>query len=232
MAIQGLGLRVMKNLSILLGAFVLIGCGEKNESADNGETVAGAPSGNPARSPEGAVAAPSTPPRGDLHGLPEVITKEFILALWDKPHSDKNLIEELRHRKAGRWSAEINWEGEDVDQTYSGVSKFVDGRFDVTRANGITDGKEWVQYDFVTYDSSSKRYRKFTLGADEKINEATGRVYWKKLAEWRPVGKKGEGVDWVTRETLRNDSYLKGETEFREDGKRVALSKFKVTFLP
>ena len=159
----------MKNLSILLCVFALIGCSEKNESGDNGETVTGAPSGNPTRSPEGAVVAPSTPPRGDLHVLPEVIAKEFILALWDQPHNDKNLIEELRHRKAGRWSAEVNWEGEDVDQTYSGISKFVDGRFDVTRANGITDGKEWVQYDFKGVPLRKSFYEMGKMPDDELI---------------------------------------------------------------
>ena len=222
----------MKKLLPLLSCLFLIGCGEKKEAGVNGATVTDSPSGNPAHSPEGAAVALSKPIGADLHELPEVITKEFILALWDKPHSDKDLIDELRHRKGGRWSAEMNWEGEEVTQTYSGVSKFIDGRFDVTRANGIADGKEWVEYDFVTYDSSIKRYRKFALGSDGKITEATGRLYWRNLTEWRPIRNNGEGLDWVMRETLRNDNYLKGQTEFREDGERVALRKFKVTFLP
>ncbi len=72
----------------------------------------------------------------------------------------------------------------------------------------------------------------FTLRSDGKITEDTGRLYWRNLTEWRPIQKKGQGVDWVTRETFRDENYLKGRTEVRENGERVGLGKFKVTFLP
>ena len=210
----------MKILVLLFATLLVAGCGEKPSSEGNtSESGTVSDKGEPQ---EESASAP----------IPERITKEFILALWDKPHSDKDLIDELRHRKAGRWAAVMNWEGEEDTQSYSGASKFVDGRFDVTRANGITDGKEWVQYDVVTYDSSIRRYRKFTLGSDGKITEDTGRLYWRNLTEWRPIQKKGQGVDWVTRETFRDENYLKGRTEVRENGERVGLGKFKVTFLP
>ena len=210
----------MKKLLSLLSCLLLYGCGEKPSSEGNtSESGTVSDKGEPQ---EESVSAP----------ISERITKEFILALWDKPHSDKDLIDELRHRKAGRWAAVMNWEGEEDTQSYSGASKFVDGRFDVTRANGITAGKEWVQYDVVTYDSSIRRYRKFTLGSDGKITEDTGRLYWRNLTEWRPIQKKGQGVDWVTRETFRDENYLKGRTEVRENGERVRLGKFKVTFIP
>ena len=224
----------MKKLLPLFSCLILIliGCGEKKEVGSSGATVTDSPSDNPAHSQGGVEVEVSKAVGAGLSQLPEVITKDFILALWNKEHSDKGLIDELRHRTAGRWTVEVNREGEQGVRTCSGVSKFIDGRFDVTKSHGVTDGKEWVTYDLVTYDSSLKRYRKFELGPDGKIAEARGRLYWRNLMEWRPIQSNGEAGDWVTRETLRNDNCLKGETQFREDGKRVAVTRFKVTFLP
>ena len=50
--IQELGFRVVKNLSILLCAFALIGCGEKNSTGDNGVTGNGQDAADPVESPK------------------------------------------------------------------------------------------------------------------------------------------------------------------------------------
>ena len=80
----------MKILDLLFAALLVAGCCEKappEDSASTGETSATSNEGAPVDSPSPEIA--------ELPPLPETITREFIMRLWEKPHDARNLIKEL-----------------------------------------------------------------------------------------------------------------------------------------
>ena len=216
-------------IPLLFAALLVVGCGEKSRS-EGSESVS-----------EKQTSSNEAEKKAEMSGspLPEKMSKEFILELWDKPHDGANVIKQLQHRKAGPWKAVMNWEGQESPITYSGASKFVDGRFDVTRTTSIVDGEESVGYDVVTYDRVMGKYRKWVLNSAGGILEHTGRLYWRNLMEWRTVRSEAHATDVISRETFRSEERLKGRVEIREvvragrhRNERLALGKFEVTFLP
>ena len=219
----------MKKALLLFAALLVAGCGEKSSSEGSESASEKKTSSNEAEKKAEMGGSP----------LPGKMTKEFILELWDKPHDGANVIKELQHRQSGPWKAVMNWEGQENPVAYSGVSKFIDGRFDVTRTTSIVDGQESVGYDVVTYDRVMEKYRKWILNSTGEILEHTGRLYWRNLTEWREVRSRGHATDVISRETFRSEECLKGRLEIREvvrvgrhRNERVALGKFEVIFLP
>ena len=76
----------MRILLLIAITIFAVGCGGKNQTTHN------------TKPPE--VEKEKLPP------IPDKVTKEFVMALWDQPNDETNLIEEIKNQgKAGIWIA-------------------------------------------------------------------------------------------------------------------------------
>ena len=191
----------MKKLLPLFSCLLLIGCGEKKETGDNGasdkDEVAGESVTAGTEAPvslEKSEGLTTVAVRGDdisyLPILPEEITKEFIMGLWAKPHDDRGMIKELQETftRAGTWRVLRKRGSSKRDLVTSGEAlmtlKVVDRRFEVWEWKDT----DWVGYSVATFDHVTGKYRWWELRPDGSIGEWTGRRYWRDLMEWKLLG--------------------------------------------
>ena len=232
----------MKKLVLLLGAFALIGCGEKKVTGENRDTGIGlaskeptVPNENADPSVDSATVESSANEVADLSPLPETITKEFIMGLWAKPHDGRDIIEELadEHIRAGVWKVVTGMgpdKGELADTTEASmIVKMIDRRFQVWQWSV----GQHIEYSFVTYDYDAKRYRWWGVLPDGFIMEWSGRRYWRNLMEWETVKVPEEDVRMTAREVFLSEDRkkLKMAGEIKRDDEVVAYRKDEFTWL-
>ena len=76
----------MKNLLLIAVTILAVGCGGKNKPL--------------------TITKPPEIEKEELPPIPEEVTKEFVMTLWDQPNDETNLIEEIKNQgKAGIWIA-------------------------------------------------------------------------------------------------------------------------------
>jgi len=225
----------MKNLLPRLSCLLLIGCGEKEVLPDKSATDTDSASARQVASPVIEAIASSGPASADLTPLPETITKEFIMGLWDKPHDGRDVIKELANvcAREGVWKV-VTTTGPDKNEMIdtseaSMIVKIVDRRFQVWQWSA----GEHIEYSFVTYDSDAEKYRWWGLLPDGFIMEWSGRRYLRNLVEWKTVKIPGEGLEMNTRVTLIAEGRKKMEMTgtIKRDDEVVAYRKDEFTWL-
>jgi len=213
----------MKKFVLLLGVFALIGCGEKKGVGDNGQTNTGSsiekpatPNESEAPSEDGATVDLASTEVEDLPLLPEIVTKEFIMDLWAKPHDGRDMIDEFADGqiREGVWKVISTGgprRGEITGTIESTMTlKMLDRRYQVWEWR---EG-ESLSYVVATYDYDASCYRWWGTSAEETlIFEQSGRRYWRNLIEWKALNHPDPELQSTMRTTFVS-----------EDGKR-----FKVT---
>ena len=234
-----------KKVVLLLGALSLIGCGEKKVTGDKRDTGTGSASEEPtglnenaAPSVERSTVESRVNEAADLSPLPEIITKEFIMDLWAKPHNGKGVIEELVNtsEREGVWRVVTTMgpnkkEMSDIDEATMTV-KMVDRRFQVWQWQ-FSDGEN-IEYSFITYDFDSKMYRWWgVLQPEGSISEWSGKRYWKNLLKWDSVELKDENISVTLRSNYLSEDRksLKMSGEIRQNGEVVGYRKDEFTWL-
>ena len=228
----------MKKLIVLLGAFALIGCGDKEDAGRDGKTVRDAVSEQP-KAPDERVTAFVDEATADLDStdvealplLPEVVTKEFIMDLWAKPHDGRGIIEEFADGgiREGVWkviSKRGPRKGEIIDSIESTmILKMIDRRYQVW---------EWregdlLTYTVTTYDYDASTYRWWGASAspeETSIFEHSGRRYWRNLMEWRAVNLPDPEIQSTMRTTFISEDgkMFKVVGEAKRNGEVVSYS--------
>ncbi len=228
----------MKKLVLLLAAFALIGCGDKEDAGRDGKTVRDAASEQP-KAPDERVTAFVDEATADLAStdvealplLPEVVTKEFIMDLWAKPHDGRGIIEEFADGgiREGVWnviSKRGPRKGEIIDSIESTmILKMTDRRYQVW---------EWregdlLTYTVTTYDYDASTYRWWGASAspeETSIFEHSGRRYWRNLMEWRAVNLPDPEIQSTMRTTFISEDgkMFKVVGEAKRNGEVVSYS--------
>jgi len=234
-----------KKLVLLLSCLLLTGCGEKKVTGENRDTGTGLASKEPTVLNENAgpsVDSSTVKSRpnevGDLSPLPEIITKEFIMGLWAKPHNGKGVIEELVNtsEREGVWKVVTTMgpnkkEMSNVDEGTMTV-KVVDRRFQVWEWQ-YSDGEN-IEYSFITYDFDSEMYRWWgVLQPEGSISEWSGKRYWKNLLKWNSIQLKDENTSVTLRSNYLSEDRktLKMSGEIRQSGEVVGYRKDEFTWL-
>lgn len=230
----------MKKLVLLLGAFALLGCGEKSppEASDSASEKAVAsndsskpsPKGQP-KSEESKIESKAKPEPKGLPPIPKTVTAEFIMGAWAKPHDERDFIEELKDDSPGIWKFVRNVgprKGELVQRIEATVRlKWVDRRF-LAQEFSNDDG---VQYSVMTYDYETEVYRWWELLPDGFINEFSGKQYWRELMEWKSVRLSEEGMQMRMRDTIRREKSIKVTVEFKREGELLAYAEDEGTWI-
>ena len=206
----------MTKVGLLLGAIVVIGCGEQKVALDK------------SASETDSASADFTP-------LPETITKDFIMGLWAKPHDGRETVKELAgvRRREGVWKVVTTTGPDEREMTNTSEAtmtvKMVDRRFQVWQ---WSDGQA-IEYSFLTYDPDAERYRWWGLLPDGFIMEWSGERYLRDLVEWETVKVPGEGVRMTVRETLltKDRRKLKMAGEIKVNDEVVAYRKDDFTWV-
>jgi len=222
----------------------LIGCGGEEDADRSGDTVRNAVIEEPetldgkavASGDETAVGLASTEVE-DLPPLPEVVTKEFIMDLWAKPHDGRRMIEEFADGaiQEGVWKVTSKRgprRGEVIDSTEATMTlKMIDRRYHVW---------EWREGDFLsytvtTYDYDAAAYRWWGASAspeETSIFEQSGRHYWRNLMEWKPVNLPDPEIESTMRTTFVSEDGKKFKVigESKRNGEVVSYSKGEFTW--
>ncbi len=206
----------MTKVGLLLGAIVVIGCGEQKVALDK------------SASETDSASADFTP-------LPETITKDFIMGLWAKPHDGRETVKELAgvRRREGVWKVVTTTGPDEREMTNTSEAtmtvKMVDRRFQVWQ---WSDGQA-IEYSFLTYDPDAERNRWWGLLPDGFIMEWSGERYLRDLVEWETVKVPGEGVRMTVRETLLTEDRrkLKMAGEIKVNDEVVAYRKDDFTWV-
>lgn len=239
--------RGMKLFQILLGGLLVVACGEEKKEGGQVEktpvTASGQESpvtGAPEEAGQSGAGESATGDVADLPPLPEVMTKEFIMGLWAKPHEEREVIKEFDCFGApGVWKI-VRMFGPSKGELEEGpegmsVSKIVARRFVVARhvTKQPDSDEDWVEYSVESYDYKMKKYRSWSLLPDGFIAEAVGRRYWRNLMEWESVRYPEEGVQVKFRATYQSEDGKRGKAtmELKRDGEAVVHGKIESTWL-
>ena len=228
-----------KKLSPVVICLFLIGCEGKEDTGRNGDPVRDPVieqpetlDGKAAASGEEAAVGPISVDVEELPPLPEVVTKEFIMDLWAKPHDGRRMIEEFEDGaiQEGVWKVTSKRgprRGEVIDSTEATMTlKMIDRRYHVW---------EWREGDFLsytvtTYDYDAAAYRWWGASAspeETSIFEQSGRHYWRNLMEWKPVNLPDPEIESTMRTTFVSEDGKKFKVigESKRNGEVVSYSK-------
>ena len=143
-----------------------------------------------------------------LPPLPEIVTKEFIMDLWAKPHDGKDIIKEFSDGqiREGIWKVISNRgprKGEIIDTIESTMTlKMIDRRYQVWEWR---EG-EFLSYTVTTYDYDACRYRWWGTSSEwTSVFQHSGQRYLRNLIEWKAINLQDPELKSTMRTTFISD---------------------------
>ena len=156
----------------------------------------------------------------DLPPIPEKVTKEFVMTLWNQPNNEANLIKEIKNLgKAGIWIAKRK-KGPSkneliINEEAKITIKFAHQRYMVRKFT--MDNA--TAYSAITYDFEKEKYYWWEFG------EYSGRDFF---AQYSGQSLDGNLFEW---ESVEFPSLEDGKLKFREisitDNKIEAVSELR-----
>tara|TARA_B100000927_G_C16442264_1_gene460305 strand:+ start:71 stop:1510 length:1440 start_codon:yes stop_codon:yes gene_type:complete len=204
----------MKNLLLIAVTILAVGCG-KNQTTDNGKP------------PEIEIE--------DLPPIPEQVTKEFVMTLWNQPNDEANLIKEIKNLgKAGIWIAKRKRgpsKNELVTNEEAKITiKFANQRYMVRKVTMDNASA----YSAITYDFEKEKYYWWEFGEDsgrDFFAQYSGQLLDGNLFEWESVDFPSlEDGKLKFREISRTDDKIEAVSELRKGGEIIGASEDTLTW--
>ena len=196
-------------------AILTVGCGEKNESIT--ETK------------------PPEIEKEDLPPIPDKVTKEFVITLWDQPNDETNMIEEIKNLgKAGIWIAKRK-KGPSknelvINEEAKITIKFANQRYMVRK---VTMDNA-TAYSAITYDFEKEKYYWWEFGEDsgrDFFAQYSGQSLDGNLIEWESVEFPSlEDGKLKFREISRTVNKIEAVSELRKGGEIIGASEDTLTW--
>ena len=205
----------MKNLLLIAITILAVGCGGKNQTSYD--------------------IKPPEVEKEELPPIPDKVTKEFVLKLWDLPNDETNLIEEIKNQgKAGIWIAKRK-KGPSknelvINEEAKITLKFAKQRYMVRK---VTMDNA-TAYSAITYDFEKEKYRYWEFG-EESGNSFAVEYYGQKLngnlIEWESVAFPFfEDGKLNFREISKTDNKIEMVSELRKGGVIIGASEDTLTW--
>ena len=204
----------MKPLLLIAVTILAVGCGGGNQITDE-----------------------TTPPeieKEELPPIPDKVTKEFVMALWDQPNDEANLIKEIENQgKAGIWTMSRkmgpNKNGWLRTEQAKMTLKFANQRYVIWEI--VMDTA--TAYSAITYDFEKEKYHWWEFGEDSgraHVAEYSGQLLDGNLIEWESVVFPLEDGKLKLREISKTDNKIEMESELRKGGGIIWVSKDILTW--
>ena len=203
-------------LIIVTLPLLLWGCGGKNQTTDSTKT------------PE--IEKEELPP------IPDKVTKEFVMELWNQPNDETNLIKEIEnHWRSGIWTISRtmgpNKNELVIAEQAKMTLKFANQRYVVWEFVTYTS----TSYVAYTYDFEKDKYRWWEFGENSEGTydaECSGQLLDDKLIEWETVESPFVDNRKVkVRELSKNDNKAEIMVEVSKGGEIIMASKDIHTWL-
>ena len=205
----------MKNLLLIAITILTVGCGGKDESTT--ETK------------------PPEIEKEELPPIPDKVTKEFVMILWDQPNDETNLIDEIKNQgKAGIWIAKRK-KGPSknelvINEEAKITIKFANQRYMVRK---VTMDNA-TAYSAITYDFEKEKYYWWEFGEDsgrDFFAQYSGQSLDGNLIEWESVEFPSlEDGKLKFREISRTDNKIEAVSELRKGGEIIGASEDTLTW--
>ena len=204
----------MKPLLLIAVTILAVGCGGENQTTDE-----------------------TTPPeieKEELPPIPDKVTKEFVMALWDQPNDEANLIKEIENQgKAGIWTMSRkvgpNKNGWLRAEQAKMTLKFANQRYVIWEI--VMDTA--TAYSAITYDFEKEKYHWWEFGEDsgrDHVAEYSGQLLDGNLIEWESVVFPLEDGKLKLREISKTDNKIEMESELWKGGGIIWVSKDILTW--
>ena len=204
----------MKPLLLIAVTILAVGCGGGNQITDE-----------------------TTPPeieKEELPPIPDKVTKEFVMALWDQPNDEANLIKEIENQgKAGIWTMSRkmgpNKNGWLHAEQAKVTLKFANQRYVIWEI--VMDTA--TAYSAITYDFEKEKYHWWEFGEDSgraHVAEYSGQLLDGNLIEWESVVFPLEDGRLKLREISKTDNKIEMESELWKGGGIIWVSKDILTW--
>jgi len=204
----------MNPLLLIAVTILVVGCGGKNQTTD--ETK------------------PPEIEKEELPPIPDKVTKEFVMALWDQPNDETDLIKEIEnHGKSGIWtiSRKVGPSKNELVNTQQAkfTSKFANQRYVVWEF--ITDTS--TSYSALTYDFEKEKYHWWEFGEESGsafAAEYSGQLLDGNLIEWESEVLPLEDGKLKFREISKTDNKIEMVSELWKGGEIIGASEDTLTW--
>ena len=201
----------MKNLLLIAITILAVGCG-KNQTTDN------------AKPPEIEIE--------DLPPIPEKVTKEFVMTLWNQPNDEANLIKEIKNLgKAGIWIAKRK-KGPSknelvINEEAKITIKFANQRYMVRK---VTMDNA-TAYSAITYDFEKEKYYWWEFGDESPNGEFyttyEGQIIDDNAIEWNSIDRSDD-LNFKIKHFIRSANTIEMMVEASKDNKPLGVAKDNV----
>jgi len=204
----------MRILILIAFTILAVGCGGKNQTTD--ETK------------------PPEIEKEELPLIPDKVTKEFVMALWDQPNDETNLIKEIENQgKSGIWIAtrKVGPSKNELVNTQQAkmTLKFANQRYVVWEF--ITDTS--TSYSALTYDFEKEKYHWWEFGEESGsafAAEYFGQLLDGNLIEWESEVLPLEDGKLKFREISKTDNKIEMVSELWKGGEIIGASEDTLTW--